>query len=197
VGWNKEDKMNLEQLIKACVEARKEYELGEVKYFEFLLQVEQKNENVWKPACGTFDSFLEKYVGSPRPSRYAEFRAAFDKLGAQVVRTLGVDGALIALKASSTTKQKEYSKAAHDWVAMHDGVHPSREEAGKLLKQVDPRTEVPRAVGQVKELEELRAERDELKRKCHMLTRENEKLRAENARLLAKRPGKPQPQPRA
>lgn len=176
--------MNLEQLIKSCVEARKTYERAEVSYFEFLSDVERDHVSIWKPACGAFTSFLESYVGLPRPSRYVEFREAVDKLTIDRVREIGIDAAVISLRASSKSAQKEYEEEIRSWVKKHDGVHPSPETARNLLGKVDPR---PRPKPPEKtELELLREERDKLKRELHKLERENEKLKAESAKLQEK-----------
>ena len=173
-------------LVAECIEARKTFERAEVDYLEFLHRVERTRETAWKPGWGTFKSFLEQAVGLPRVSRYTEFCEAVASLGMPKVRRIGVDASVMALKSSSPAAQKKYEAAAEAWVLAHDGVHPAGDTPRKLLRQVDPQEEEPQAVGKMRELIELRAERDILKRRCHKLERENKTLRAENAKLKKK-----------
>ena len=176
---------DLETLIAACVEERKRFERSAVGYLEFLSTVERDHVNLWKPACGTFDEFLERYVGLPRTSSYAEFKASLAAMGIEYVRECGAEAAAEAMRIVPAGKRAQYTEATRAWVKMHDGVHPSRETARELRRKTDPKSIVPRAVGQVKELEELRAENSSLKHENLQLTRERDKLRAENEKLRA------------
>jgi hypothetical protein len=175
---------NLESLAQACVEARRQFEREEVRYLEFLATVENDHENIWKPACGTFLRFVEEYVGKPRPARYAEFTTSVSAMGIEYVRTNGIDAATVAIRIESPDKRAEFASATRDWAQMHDGVHPSKETARELRQKIDPQPSVPRSTGQVRELEELRAQCDKLKRENHQLARELDKLRTENTKLL-------------
>ena len=89
---------DLVTLIAACVEERKRFERSAVGYLEFLSTVERDHANLWKPACGTFDEFLERYVGLPRTSSYAEFKASLAAMGIEYVRECGAEAAAEAMR---------------------------------------------------------------------------------------------------
>jgi hypothetical protein len=179
---------SLEALVAACVDARKQFEGAAVRYLEFLSDVERDHESLWKPACGSFAKFVEQYVGLPRTSSWTEFKASLEAMGIEYVRACGAEAAAVATRIESPDKRNEYAAATAAWVKMHDGVHPSRETANKLRLKVDPKGSEPRAVGQVRELEELRAENAELKRKVHTLEREIDKLRKQVGKSKATQP---------
>lgn len=168
---------DLDTLVAACTEARKQFEGAAVNYLEFLVSVERDHVNLWKPACGSFEKFVEQYVGLPRTSSWVEFKGALSTMGIEYVRACGVDAAAEATRIQSEDKRLEYAKSTEAWVKMHNGVHPSREMTQKIRRQVDPKATEPHALGQVRELEQLRAENLELRRKVHALEKENEKLR--------------------
>ena len=170
-------------LVAECIDARRTFERAEVDYLVFLQGVEKTRSDAWKPGWGSFKAFLHEAVGLPRVSRYDEFCEAVASLGVAKVRTIGVDAAVMALKASSPSARKEYEAAAEAWVKAHDGVHPQGDTPKKLLRQVDPQKEEPQAVGKMRELEELRAANDKLKRENHKLTGEVARLTKENAEL--------------
>jgi predicted RNase H-like nuclease (RuvC/YqgF family) len=105
---------------------------------------------------------------------------------------IGSHATIIAGKL--TDGPDKFVKAVTDWKAEHGGTLPSRETAHTLLRQVDPRAEVPESSKRQDELAQVRAQLTEARAAIRTLEKENRDLKAKIAKLEKKMS---RPQPRA
>lgn len=202
--------MNTEQAAKKyeslCTELAKlrlNKEQAEAKFLLRLREVEETEMDLLRTAgCETFDRFLKstKLMDS---ARYRSFVAGLEKIGPERALEIGAEATIEAsavLDGEATVKK--YTAAVLDWRQEHRGVFPSAEVAAHILRQVEPREEIPQA-------SRTQSEVRRLKNRIAELEAENAKLRAEIARLKdggpplglkPKRPrdgGRPRPSGRA
>jgi hypothetical protein len=110
----------------------------------------------------TFASFL-KDTELIEPSRYANFAAGVDLVGEKTARDLGAASVIALANATSRAAATEVCRVMYQWQEQHGGVRPSLQTAKRILRQVDPRKEVPRAAKAATEQQRLQAENARLK----------------------------------
>lgn len=170
-----------EAICKELAHLRLDKERAEAKFLLRLREVEQTEMDLLKMAgCETFDRFLKstKLMDS---ARYRNFVAGLEKIGAERALEVGAEATIEAsaiLDGEATAKK--YTSAVLDWREEHRGVFPSAEVAAHLLRQVEPREEIPNATRTQSELRKLRNRIAELEA-------ENNKLRAELAKFKGKK----------
>jgi len=165
----------------------------------FLLRLrEVENEHMPLLRQNGHESF-ERFLKSSKlcdPARYRDFVAGLNKLGEEQALALGADAIVEAASLTSKAAGSKYVTAIEAWREQHRGVAPTRETSAKILRQVDPREEEPKAIGNARrqddlrircaeleqlvaqqraELMKLRKERDELKARCVQLSKERGK----------------------
>jgi len=170
--------MTLDDLIAACVEARKKFERAEVDYFRFLEGIEESGADIWRTQCASFAEFLQKYVGKPEPRRYLNYKEAVVKLGFHEVESIGIDAAIVAIQIADATKRRAHLEACEAWVDQNGGCKPSAQHARYLRQQVAPVEVVPLPTRLHREMEALRAENAQLRK-------ENKRLKKKLADLTA------------
>lgn len=177
---------------------RLEREKAEAKFFVRLYDVEQQEMELLRAAgCDTFDRFL-KSTALADSSRYRNFVKGFEKVGRDVALVIGADAVIEAAAIIDGAETVDrYQAAIVDWKEEHRGVHPSREQSARLLRQIEPRAEIPEAVRTQSEIRRLRnevarlkAENADLKYKLVLVTKERDQLKT-------KQRSRAQHQPRA
>jgi len=178
--------MNYEQIVSMCVELRKTFEQDEAKFFLGLVEVEQKFMSVLKKhGLDNFDQFIRSYELT-RVERYRAFATGLGHITPIEARRMGAP-AVIALACVRNEKRvPAYVAAVDAWAATHHGLTPRTETAEKILRQVDPRPETPKAVQELSEMARLRAECSALRSELAKAKRENAQLQAKLAKLEGK-----------
>lgn len=186
-------------LVDRCLEARRQFDKHEIDYLVFIHSVEQRDRDTWQAVCGSFDEYLRDFVKRPDSSRYRNFKNCLESpvIGLKRLRAVGVDMCVEELKVASSQpdKLKPLQRASDAWVQEWGGIHPGRRYSGELRRKVAPAEVIPLPIRRQEELEALRAalaqmtrERNEYKRECERLRRENEMLLAQTAVGARKRP---------
>lgn len=166
-------KQQLEALVDEIVKLRLARERSDAAFLLRLCDVENDEMNLLRAnGLESFERFLKCYKLCDA-ARYRSFVLGLKKLGKEKSLLVGADATIEAAKiVANGPAATEYVAAIEAWRNQHRGVAPSREAAAKILRQVDPRPEVPDAM--------RRETRNDA------LSREVAKLQEENANLRAK-----------
>jgi len=169
----------IDQIINECRKLRIAFERDEARFFIGLAEIADKHtQTITDANCATFEAFLKKHEIC-EPSRYSTFRKGLAYTTPERAAELGTHAVMELAQVREPANVPKYEEAVSAWRETHGGVAPTRETACRLLRQVDPRAEVPAATKQVSELNRLRAENAELRAEIRA-------LRAENAELKSK-----------
>jgi hypothetical protein len=173
--------MNYEMIMDRVLELRKAADDAEARLFAFLYEVQNTPAmlKTIEEAGHNFHDWVKNDV-LIHNGRYDRFADGFKKLGADVdiAVEIGVQATQAATKIRSKSKASEYVAAVRAWREGSRGNRPSENTAKKIVSQIDPRAEVPRAVQRQTRIQELEAE-------CSKLRAENRELRAEIRSLKA------------
>lgn len=180
--------MKFQTIVQKCVNLRLNFERDEARFFLGLVEVEEKWMGVLQEnGCPTFDSFIRSYEFC-RVERYTAFKAGLQHLSTrEEAEQLGARAVMALTKVVNTQNIPSYLEACNAWRAQHRGLSPSSETAERLLRQVDPRPEIPKAVKAINHVTQLQQENAKLKSRVRELELENAKLRA---KIAEKRGGK-------
>lgn len=166
-----------EALCRELAKLRMAKEHAEASFLLRLREIEQTEMSLLRAAGHeTFDRFLKanKLMDS---ARYRNFVAGLEKVGIPRALEIGAEATIEAsaiLDGESATQR--YASAILDWRKEHREVFPSAEAAARILRQVEPREEIPKSTRNQSELRKLRNRIAELEA-------ENANLRSEIARL--------------
>lgn len=171
--------MKFNDIVQACVQLRLNFERDEAKFFLGLVEVEEKWMGVLREnGCPTFDFFIRSYEFC-RVERYTAFKAGLQRLeDRKEAERIGARAVMALTKVADPRNIPSYLTACNAWSEKHRGLAPSSETAERILRQVDPRPEIPSAVKELSEVARLRLEVTKLKSRIKELELENAKLRA-------------------
>lgn len=160
---------------------RQAKERAEARFILRLHEVEQSEMDLLRAAGHeSFDRFL-KSNNFMDPARYRSFVAGLQKVGEKRALDIGAEATIEAAAIlDGEAMAAKYTAAILDWRQEHMGMFPSGEAAGRILRQVEPREEIPKATRSQSELRRLRNRIAELEA-------ENAKLRSKIAKLEGKR----------
>lgn len=169
--------MGYDEICQKCIELRKEVERSEARFFLGLEEVERRHMKILRDnGCMTFDQFIRSHELC-RVDRYRAFVDGLKYVSRQEASAMGAPAVIAMSRVSNENNVPDYKSAVAAWSAEHNGLKPTIQAAERLLKQVDPRPEVPLVSQRMSEIERLRVENAGLRRKVTALERENKKLR--------------------
>lgn len=179
--------MNYEELIQHCIGLRRALERDEARFFLGLVAVEEHHMQLLRDnGCDTFDMFIRSHELC-RVERYRAFSSGLRALGdRERAQALGAPAVIAAAKLRDASRAESFVAAIEAWTGAHNGLTPRTETAERLLRQVDPRPEVPQVVRRESELDQMRVANQELTRKCASLERTIAKLKKRIAELEGK-----------
>lgn len=177
--------MNIEQIINQCRKLRNAFERDEAKFFLGLVEIERTSmETITLAGHETFEVFLKRHELC-EPTRYAKFAKGLALTTREKAEKMGTHAVMALASARKPQNVPKFEAAVIAWQEERGGVAPSRETSHRILRQVDPREEVPQVTRTVTEINRLRAENSELQlvkkqaEKSLTLAEENKALRAE------------------
>jgi hypothetical protein len=133
---------------------------------EFLLALVETEENwlhiLLNNGHDSFIAFLKAHHFCS-VIRWNTFRLGLQHITREQARKIGDKSVLALAKTVNPANVPEFVESVLLWKEDHGGVCPSRQTAEKMLKEVDPRKEVPRFSPLAEENERLRKENKRLK----------------------------------
>lgn len=166
--------MNFNQIITECRRLRSEAEVAEAKFLTFLRKVELEfMDELRANGCDTFERFLKTH-GLCDAARYRKFTLGFDKLklDQDTAQQMGVPAVMAGSEIKNKRRSSSYIDAVVAWKLDHGDVMPKPETAQRLMRQVDPRKEIPQAVRKLSEIDRLRIENSKLRARVRELETE-------------------------
>lgn len=174
------DSITVDWLVSTARVFREAGEMWQTAFFLFLYEVERLHMDTLRAGgIDTFELFLKKN-NLCSSARYRSFVRGLKTLKRKVVVRVGAEATIAASQMTSKDFVKPYVEAVESWIDDKGGVRPSGQTAATLLRQVDPRAEVPKAV---KRQSELRRLREEVKKLKAQLKQEQARRQAAETRL--------------
>jgi len=179
---SKKQKSNEEKLNEIVTEARslrQSKEEADARFLLYLRRVEAEQMSLLE-ACGigTFAQFLKSHDLCD-VARFENFKKGVGLVGEEEAERLGANPVIALANTRDRDRVPAFVRAVDAFSDARGGVRPSLQASQRLLRQVDPRQEVPRDVGRLTEIDRLTRENAQLRTQVARLTRENAKLKKE------------------
>jgi hypothetical protein len=176
--------LTVEDIVTHCRKLRLAFEKDEAKFFLGLVSVERQHMTFLRGnGCGTFMSFIKTYQFC-EPARYSAFVKGLEHLKSDSeAERIGAPAVIALAQTVDAQNVTKYTQAIDAFRYEHQGLTPRLEQAKKILRQVDPRPEVPRNVTLLAVRAKLEAENAQLKADLRMAQKKIRELEAEIARL--------------
>lgn len=155
---------NFEALLQHCRDLRIEFERDEARFFLGLWNIEENlMEFLRLNGYDVFARFLRNH-DLCEPSRYAAFKAGLEHLSSTgEALQIGAKAVMALSAVCDVNNVPAYVGSVKAFKQINGGTLPSEQTAKRLLRQVDPRKEIPKAVSQATETARLRAELQAIK----------------------------------
>jgi hypothetical protein len=176
------DQQQWSTVVETLKSLRRSVVAAESHLFREAHKIETTRDRLWKQIYATFDECL-KDLHICDPTRYRNFLAAENALGARQIDAIGVPSAIQATKIHNPEDQQKFIQAAAKRNT-DDGVPWSDQQAATMRKTISPPP--PKLSNWNKKVDRetaLHAENVELKRQVQNLKREIKEKDAEIARL--------------
>lgn len=178
--------MTYDDIVSELRALRLERDRADARLLLRLVEIENDHiDTILAAGCASFAQFL-KQLGMIDVARYDTFKRGLSRVGAEEALAIGSDATIVA--GQLTNGPEQYVDAIRASIEERGGTLPSRQTAKRILMQVDPRRETPRAMRKKEELAKLRAENatlkaenKQLRRKLRALERKMEKTTADAA----------------
>ena len=178
-------KEQLEAIIAEARALRQAREEADAIFLLYLRRIEmEKFHLIESCGYGSFAQFLNTN-DLCSPARFENFKRGVEFVGEQEAERLGANPVIALANTMDRKNVPEFVQAVTAFTKAHDGTRPSLQTAQKMLRQVDPRKEVPQDLGRQAELARLRHENAQLRTQVARLTRENEQLKRQVAKKAA------------
>jgi len=172
-----------DELLGWLREGRATFERAEVDWFLRLREVELAcMELITEAGCETFGRFL-KSNKLCEPSRYEAFCKGLARVDEHTAREMGTDAVIRLCDVRDEEKVSEVVHAVSAWREEHGGVFPTNETARKIVRQCDPREELPQAVKRQSAAASLEAQLQKARADLRAEQAKNRKLQARVTQL--------------
>lgn len=172
--------MTIDQLLKEIRALRLARDQADAALLLRLVEIERDYADLIRESgAATFSQFLKVADSLVDPSRYEGFKAGLKRIGVEAALACGSDATIEAGLATSKKASRVYVQSIQDWRAEHKGTFPTRQTARNILRQVDPRQEIPESTRRQNEAAELRAEVSQLRAENNALKRKIAKLESQ------------------
>lgn len=172
-----------EELIAWVRDGRAKFERAEVEWFLRLREVELSSMQIICDAgCETFARFL-KSNKLCEPARYDAFCKGLARIDDETAREMGTDAVIRLCDVRDDAKVPEVVHAVAAWREEHGGVFPSNETSRTLVRQCDPREEVPKPVRNLSRVAMLEAELAKVRADLRAERAKTRRLEAELGKL--------------
>lgn len=171
----------IEDLLGELRGLRQAKETADAQFLLRLLRLEEEDMSRLAAEVG-YASFAQFLVSHDlcSPARYENFKAGVNALGGDRDKAaeLGANPviALAALKAKKSLPA--FVSAVEAFRSEHNGVAPSEQASRRMLRQVDPRPEIPESLRRLSKIAELEQENLKLKAEIRKLERQIKNLEA-------------------
>lgn len=156
--------MTYNKILGICRSLRRKFEQDEARFFLGLVGIEAEHMDII--VNGGHDSFAQYLRRNELcdATRYLSFKAGLRHLEeSEKALELGAPAVMALASIRQTGNVPKYEEAVMAWARERGGIVPSRQTAAKILRQVDPREEIPKDMKTVSLVAKLRAENQRLR----------------------------------